>query len=128
MQRNEWQFSYTISQLLQAVVERAAHHEDRLAYWTRKLEDAKKALKEEGIDFHERVAAHSRLGSTQYVDQPVFDSEKLKDLSEAKERVAHHKSEIEKFESWAAVFGNEPDRNRTLLLHHDDVLFFGLHL
>lgn len=124
-QREKWTFQFAAGVVLDAADQRVRHHQQRLVHWLARVEAAKADLKDSGIDWREAVDKRSRYPSSQYVDQPVFDTLKLEVLREAQERVAHHRKEKDAYETWMGVLATS-ERDRLLDLDFADVVYFGL--
>lgn len=127
MKRTEWEFNYTVARVLEAAKAQLAYYESRLAWWTDKRNETKIKIQAEGIEIDESVTAGDGgkySTSNNFRGESVtIRNDLVKDLNECVNKVAEHRGRIQIMSGWVEVLGAQPAHG-TLILHHDDWLFF----
>lgn len=122
--RNEWEFSYTASQLLEAAKAQLAFRQERVVVWEAKKEEVMKKIRESGLTVHESVSAQfSNYTSNRNRGAQVIVDETLQgDLDECIEKISTHRDAATQYNAWVQVF--EANKSATLTLKVNDWLYF----
>lgn len=123
MLRNDWKFSYTTEQLLEAAKAKLDYRLSRVSFWQSRLDEAMETLKTSGIEVTESVAAahgstyNSRRGTTIQID-PKIEAQ----VDECQEKLKEHRTEAAAYRGWVEVFTGNP--GLSLDLKYGDWLYF----
>lgn len=129
-------------ELVEPARKKAEHHREREKYYTTKLEEAEKKLKEEGITIE---AIDPKTGFAVYGDiasgniqsnfnnaggnipkfQPKIDQGMLGDVETAKTKMIDHRNKAEKYEKWVRAF-SVCSSDTKVYLTVEDIYFFRL--
>lgn len=121
MKRQTWEFEFGIGDLVNAATERAEHHRDREKFWA-----------DEGARAEAEIQASARVEL-----MPVSGGNRaelradpaiLRRHEEARSKASEHRRSAEEYEMYRNAFelASSGSQVKTLLLHADDILFFGL--
>ncbi len=115
---------------------RAEKHREREAEYTKKLEEAEKDLRENGVSVEvfdpqagytipaQGCIASGAISSMQSQFQPRVNNEKMEKVKAFKNKMLEHRQEAEKFEKWGRAFRCNPDE--TIVLTVEEVHWFRL--
>jgi hypothetical protein len=114
---------------------KALAHRDREQVWTKKLEEAEKKLREEGVDLEVYDSATNIHNAYQMLSsgsisnagqtfQPRVDQALLGAVKHAKNKMLDHRTKAEGYEKYARVFSL--GRQRYVRLTADNIEYFGL--
>lgn len=118
--RATWEFEFTITELSGAARAKAVHHRDRQTFWQTEASAREQEIRETaGIELMP-ITGGNRA-------ELRADPAILRRHDEAQNKVQAHKRLAEEYEMYAAAFELAKHGAVTgLLLHADDILFFGL--
>ena len=121
MQRKEkWLFSKTAVELSTAAHDKAAHHEERAAFWRDLLEKATEEAKEKGLRIIEPQAGMSYTTSVAGPQMQVDPSYQQR-IVEAHQKVQHHEAMRREYRGWQQAM---EDSAGSFQCDIDDWLFF----
>lgn len=127
MNRDDWEFEYTASNLTKAAEGQRDHRKSRVEVWEGKKAEVMAKVKESGLTIHEGVAA----GMTAYTNSVagqgatvMVDATLQRDLNECVAKIREHRTAATEFDSWAQVLNANPE-SRLKLKHDDWMYFFG---
>jgi histidinol dehydrogenase len=132
MLRDEWEFEYTIEQLLEAAIMQRDFRATRVQVWEDKKAEVIARIKESGINVTDSVAnelsntsATAKYLSTQSIRgaQILIDPTMQDDLNECTEKIRQHLQLRNQYAAWVQVFEAQP-KTSTRKLQHDDWMFF----
>jgi hypothetical protein len=121
MLRNEWVFDYTTEEVRNAADRKVAYHRERLEAWEAEHQLVMDRVKESGLD----IRARDVTGGKRH--ELVLDPELAKRLDECENKIAGHQRKRDEYELWFKVLNEADDLGESMALHHDDVVYFGLH-
>ena len=125
MNRSDWEFEYTASNLATAAKAQRDHRNARVKVWEEKKVEIMQKVKDTGLTVHEGVAAQManytasahQQGATVMVDATL-----QRDLNECVTKIRQHRDAATEYDAWVQVLeGNSEAR---LKLKHNDWLFF----
>jgi hypothetical protein len=131
MNRANWRFEYTASQLAEQSRTKQAHHAERLATWRHNKAKVIEKIKSEGMDVHESLADKAAVlsmvsnRSPGYGAQITIDGTLQRDLNECGEKIAEHDLKQKQYDAWAQVLEADISGHPLSLDHEDWMFFFG---
>lgn len=129
-QRDQWEFNYTIKQVLVGATTKKAFHEGRLQWWRNKKEETIAAIKSDGLEVDDSIV--NEMSKTGYLSNNTFagrgptvtiKDEYLRDLSECSSKISEHEGKIKAYDAWMQVLTDQKESD-TLPLRHDDWMYF----
>jgi hypothetical protein len=128
MNRQDWEFDYTIGEVRTACSTRATFHRSRVEYWKNKFNEVKASLPDTITieDAEEFMAANAASSSSYGAPKLRLDRELEGKFNLATMKVMEHRKNADIYERWVAVLTREKDQ-RMLQLMMNDVEFFSLH-
>lgn len=123
MLRDEWEFEFTASKLVEATKVKIAHHAERLKWWEEAKAKVMAEVKESGIEVDEGMAAVANYSTTTNRGPQVMVRYDLQNkLSECHHKIREHQGKLAEYTGWEQVLaGNAESR---LKLNSDDYLYF----
>ena len=122
--RNEWEFEYTASKLVQGAEKQRDFRLSRVAWWKEAKDKVMSEVKEYGLEVSESVAANtSNYSSTQMAGPKVMVRADLQQkLSECHTKIQPHQQAADEYEGWIQVLSDNPKAR--LKLRQTDWLYF----
>lgn len=122
--RNEWEFEYTASKLVQGAEKQRDFRLSRVAWWKEAKDKVMSEVKEYGLEVSESVAANtSNYSSTQMAGPKVMVRADLQQkLSECHTKIQSHQQAADEYEGWIQVLSDNPEAR--LKLRQTDWLYF----
>lgn len=124
--RNEWEFQYQASDLLEAAEAEYQKREERIGYWRDKREEVLEKLKQEGLEITNwnegSGVTKASIGSAIDVQ---FDQKLIGRLRECEQWLERARSEKKEYAMWVQVF-SDCQSTQAFQLHGHDVAYFGL--
>lgn len=126
MNRNKIVFQYYIGDVLDAVKNKIKFHKGRANFYSLKFDQYKKDLQDHGVVIQDHIGA-SVSNTPTYGGGPdiSFDTEIYRKLTQAVERLTHHKNLIKDYNRWKIVLDAQ-NKGSAVELDLDDIEFFGL--
>lgn len=126
MKRDEWGFNYKCSDVAEAAQKKAAHAEERLAWWKNKKQETFEKIKAEGLEIDESLAEQygSFSNKGQFGPRIVVRTDLQRDLDECQTRINHWDKQFKEYTGWTKVLTAGAATTPILTLHHDDWLYF----
>ena len=125
MQREDWKFTYTGKQLLDAANAKLAHHQKKYGWWLARKDELLAKIRSEGLEVSEAQAVqHSGHKARDWNQgaRVMVRNDLQTQLDECLRKLAFHTEELDSFQGWQQVFEANPDSS--LPLDHEDWLFF----
>lgn len=120
--RDQWEFEYTASKLVEGAKTKKESHEKRLAWWEGKKLETMQKVKDGGISIHDSVAAGYSNTKGGFGPQIEIEGGLQRDLNECHIKLKEHEEKIRVYDGWIQVLSANPESR--LKLTHDDWLFF----
>lgn len=127
MNRDEWEFEYTASNLAKAALAQRDHRDTRAKAWEEKKAEVMTKIKDTGLSVHESVADQFSNYTTTAGNvgaQITVDARLQRDLTECQTKIREHRSARTEYDSWVQVLEANPEA-RLKLTHNDWMFFFG---
>jgi ribosome-associated translation inhibitor RaiA len=120
--RQEWVFRYRLAEVFAAAKERVEHHIARGEWWTKEGNKAEAQLRKRGFEYRERPTSYESEV------QIVGDPELALRAAECRRKIAEHREQQMKYETWVRVLKRQTKRQAggELELTINDIVFFGL--
>lgn len=122
MKRNEWQFNFAVSELIEPTQKKIDAHTAKLKWWENKKAEVMQKVRESGIEIHDSVAASYSNTKGGFGPEIKIDVTMQRDLSECQQKIMEHSLLLKTYQGWLELFKHNP--NNRLELHADDWLFF----
>ena len=126
MKRDEWEVTYTGSELAKAALLQRDRRSERLKWWSAKKDQVMKDIKETGIDVEESIAAskgYSISNTSPGISPRVTVRIDLqRRLAECHDKIMDHSSAVKDYEGWRQMM--EKHNTQTFNLSHEDWLYF----
>src|SRR5271166_1672229 len=109
MQREKWEFPYAADKLLAAAQAKVKHHEGRLKAWEKVREDMKKKIGESGLEVDEGADTGDEFYRFSSNRSPTvqINSEMLRHLNQAAEKVKLHRTHVQDYGAWMEVLASQ---------------------
>jgi hypothetical protein len=120
--RNDWEFHYKSSSVLEATKKKIEHHHQRREWWSKEQQKAEEHLKKKGFEYRERARSH---GADIEI---VGDPELARRLTYCQRKVEEHLKQEELYSTWSRglELKVEEESEEKLSLTIEDIQFFGL--
>lgn len=124
--RDEWEFEYMASKLVQGAEKQRDFRLGRVAWWKEAKDKVMAEVRECGLEVSESVAANiSNYSSTQMAGPKVMVRADLQQkLSECHTKIQSHQQAVDEYEGWIQVLSDNPEA-RLKLTQTDWLYFFG---
>lgn len=125
MNRDDWEFEYTASNLATAAKGQRDFRLGRVKVWEEKKAEVMAKVKETGLTVHEGVAAQMANYTTSAHQQGatvMVDATLQRDLNECVTKIRTHRAAATEYDAWVQVLEANPEAR--LKLKHDDWQFF----
>jgi len=114
MKRNEWEFYFTSTKVVEAATRQIDYHSQRVAHWEAELNAAEEALRG-SVDFREHDVTGGKNISV------VVDPEKQSWLNTCRTKLSGHRAKVAEYSRWRALLGTG---SFTLALDSADYEYF----
>ena len=120
--REEWEFEYSSSQVLQGATQQKEFRLSRVQWWKEAKEKVMAEIRESGIEINESLAALT-YSTTSAMSPKIKVNETLqKQLLECHNKIQQHQQAADEYEGWIQVLKGNLDLN--LKLTQADWLYF----
>jgi len=120
--REEWEFEYPSSQVLQGATQQKEFRLSRVQWWKEAKEKVMAEIRESGIEINESLAALT-YSTTSAMSPKIKVNETLqKQLLECHNKIQQHQQAADEYEGWIQVLKGNLDLN--LKLTQADWLYF----
>jgi hypothetical protein len=112
MQRNEWGFEYTASDLARAASSKLAFHDERLAFWKAKKDEVWATIRHEGLEVDEKIALSYRSPKGSDFDRGarvMVRNDLQANLDEVLEKLKHHTNLRGQYDGWQQALEANPE-------------------
>ena len=127
--RNDWNFSYKVTEVLEAAKKRLEFFKGRYKFWTDAKEETIAKIKADGLSFDDSLAAEKSSfsnGTANYGRQTSVkvDADLQRDLDECNSKINEHRNNVVVFAGWVEFLEKNSASGEPLKLKHGDYLFF----